>query len=949
MTKGPLNYERDPNDDDTLDPYYAVIVNVADSASTTDAVATDAITVIIRVLQTNDGPAIMGASTIEHVEGETALDTNLGNTDVDVATYDATDEDPTDTTLEFSLEGADKDLFNLRDTTDAEEMDDNATPPGTTRQVLEFKEKPDYENPMDSNKDNVYQVTIKVFDGEGTTTKDVTVKVTNKQEDGKVAVTPLQARIGVELTATLTDSDIVSYGPTWRWQHSGLSCADHVTVADGDWDNIPGATSAAFTPRDIDLSRCLRAVATYNDGYHEYVTAPDPVSGPSASGLYTTTDTRFDKTADKSLSSVQYPTEPNVTPKFSSTMTKRFVLENGAANNPVGRPVTATDGNGPDDALTYTLSGATDEFSIRPTTGQLMTKMKFDHESEDKYTVTVTATDTHQASASIDVDIYVVDVDEMPQMFESGLAISGASSVNYMENGTGAAATYTASGPMADNAKWTLMGDDMGDLSISPSGVLTFDAPPDYEMPMDADTDNQYMVTVKAEAGGEMGEITVTVTVDNVDELGTLSGDSSPSYEEGGEGAVGTYTASGGSMSDMATWTLMGDDMGDLSISPSGVLTFDATPNYEMPMDEGMDNTYMVTVKAEAGGEMKMMPVTVTVTNEDEDGMVTLMPMRPSVGTEITATLIDEDIVTGNTVTWQWSRSMTMGGTYMDIDTATSMTYTPVADDEDHYLKATASYTDSYGSGKMADEMTESPVSLFAIDGPTSHSYMENGTDAVATYTATGDAVTTWTLEGADAGDFTIPGGMLRFMSSPNYEMPMDADTNNVYMVTVKASDSTNMDTKAVTVTVTNEEEAGTVRLMPASPRVDTAVTAALTDPDGTTTIESWDWLISGTENGIYTAIPGAITAMYTPTAEDATKYIKARAMYADPEGANKVADSDPAMVTVADPLLAEYDANSNGTIERSEVIAAINRYLDGEAGITRADVIAVINLYLDS
>ena len=48
------------------------------------------------------------------------------------------------------------------------------------------------------------------------------------------------------------------------------------------------------------------------------------------------------------------------------------------------------------------------------------------------------------------------------------------------------------------------------------------------------------------------------------------------------------------------------------------------------------------------------------------------------------------------------------------------------------------------------------------------------------------------------------------------------------------------------------------------------------------------------------------------------------------------------------DPLVARYDDNSNGTIERNEVITAINDYLDGEAGITRAGVIRLINLYLD-
>ena len=181
-------------------------------------------------------------------------------------------------------------------------------------------------------------------------------------------------------------------------------------------DNIPGANSATFTPRPRDLGFCLSAVATYNDGYHEYVeVAHSPaVSNPSDIGLYTVTDTRFDKTADKSLSSVQYPTAPNVVPRFGSAMTKRFVLENAAVNNPVGKPVTATDGNGPDDALEYTLSGDTDEFGIHTQTGQLTTKMKFDHESEDKYTVTVTATDTLLATASIRVEIYVVDVDEMP-------------------------------------------------------------------------------------------------------------------------------------------------------------------------------------------------------------------------------------------------------------------------------------------------------------------------------------------------------------------------------------------------------------------------------------------------------------------------------------------------------------------------------------------------------
>ena len=52
--------------------------------------------------------------------------------------------------------------------------------------------------------------------------------------------------------------------------------------------------------------------------------------------------------------------------------------------------------------------------------------------------------------------------------------------------------------------------------------------------------------------------------------------------------------------------------------------------------------------------------------------------------------------------------------------------------------------------------------------------------------------------------------------------------------------------------------------------------------------------------------------------------------------------------VAAGDPLIVRYDANGNGMIEKNEVIAAINDYLDGVAGITRGGVFRLINLYLD-
>ena len=70
--------------------------------------------------------------------------------------------------------------------------------------------------------------------------------------------------------------------------------------------------------------------------------------------------------------------------------------------------------------------------------------------------------------------------------------------------------------------------------------------------------------------------------------------------------------------------------------------------------------------------------------------------------------------------------------------------------------------------------------------------------------------------------------------SPPDYEAPADADTDNVYAVSVIASNGTLADTLDVTVTVSNVEEAGMVALDQTHPQVGpSAVVATLSDPAG--------------------------------------------------------------------------------------------------------------------
>ena len=99
------------------------------------------------------------------------------------------------------------------------------------------------------------------------------------------------------------------------------------------------------------------------------------------------------------------------------------------------------------------------------------------------------------------------------------------------------------------------------------------------------------------------------------------------------------------------------------------------------------------------------------------------------------------------------------------------------------------------------------------VSGGSRFQFAENATTDVAAFTATDaeDDTVTWSLGGADAAWFDVAAGTLRFRSPPDFEMPTDVGTNNVYDVTVQASDSGGTAGHDVAVTVTDVDEAATV------------------------------------------------------------------------------------------------------------------------------------------
>ena len=243
----------------------------------------------------------------------------------------------------------------------------------------------------------------------------------------------------------------------------------------------------------------------------------------------------------------------------------------------------------------------------------------------------------------------------------------------------------------------------------------------------------------------------------------------------------------------------------------------------------------------------------------------------------------------------------TLGGTdaaSFDIVAASGQLQTKGALDYEtkssYEVTVTATDTDGSVTTTVAIEVTN-VIELTAITGPATVSFAENGGGRVATYAASSEEDSggiTWSLSGTDASDFSVnaPGGALRFHIDavapnlyplpPDFEAPSSADMDNEYTFTVRASDGTSTLTSNVTVTVTNEDEAGTLTLSSSRPRLGTALTATLSDPDTVTGTAAWTWERSAGRNA-WTVIDGATAAGYTPVAADTGHFLRVKASYA--------------------------------------------------------------------
>ena len=606
-------------------------------------------------------------------------------------------------------------------------------------------------------------------------------------------------------------------------------------------------------------------------------------------------------TGDWSASSNATPRPPNRSPYFiiggdSATFT---VDENTPPVTPVGSALTARDPNG--DRLSYSLSGIhASSFDIDSSTGQLIVKDPLDYETQSVYEVTVRVSDDRNASDDADVTITITNVDE------AGIV---AVSLEQPEVGTALVVSLSDPDGSVSNISWQWArssdGSDWSDISGADSDSYT---------PVADDVGIYLRATVsytEVYGSGKSAQAVsprqtaqrapffagdVTLTVEENTPPGTLVGEAITATDLDGD--ILTYSLS----ETDASFFVIDGSTGQITVGSGTMLDYESGPaRYTVVVSVhdsrdayGSDDTAIDD----------QIEVNIDVNNLDEAGTVVVSPREPEVETALFASLTDLDGSVSD-VSWQWARSSD-GSNWTDITGDESATYTPVADDVGGYLRASTAYTDGHGSGKSAhavspqrtaqgDPSFAGDVTLTVDENTPPGALVGSALTAIdpdgdiLTYSLSGTDASTFVIDGS-SGQITVGSGtMLDYESGPErYRVVVSVhDGRDAY----GSDDSTIDDQIEVNIDVNNVDEAGMVVVSPREPEVETALSASLSDPDGSLSDISWQWAASSDRTN-WQDTAGASSSTYTPVDLDADKYLRVTASYADGEGSGKQAQA---------------------------------------------------------
>ena len=703
------------------------------------------------------------------------------------AVYTAQATDADEEVLSYSIAGDDAEHFTI----------------DTTSGALEFTSPPDYEQPTDSDSDNIYDLTISATDPVGNQAQQsLTVSINNLNDNA-----PQFASSSAEFSIAENNTSVTT-----------------ITASDTDADTL---TYAITTSADSELFTIDPA-----SGDLAFISAPnyESLQDANADNVYELTITAADGVYSASQDLTITVTDVNEAPTFTEPSVALTTAEN---NTSFIYTVAAAIDEDQDQQLTYQLSGAdASAFDLDATTRALSFKTTPDFDSptdqdtDNIYQIVITATDG-EYSSSQDLVIAVADLNDETPQFTS----PSSQSVDYSTAQVGAI-VYTAQASDADagdQITYALGGVDSGYFSFDPSsGALAF-----YQLPALADFPEDgsiaYALSITA-TDLAANSSTLDLSVSLLDDTGSAptfaQASVSIAVDENSADTVYTAQASDVDSGDILSYSISGADADSFTInSSSGALAFQQAPDFENPADDNSDNTYELTITVtDSMAKQAQQSLTISVNNlNDNSPQFTLsssafsIPENSSGVATITASDADGDDLTFSLTNTSDAAAFTLDPSsgVLAFDPAPDYE-TPLDSDGDNVYQLTLSAFDGANTATQAITITvinidEAPTFAAANqDLPVN----ENASGSVYQAQATDpeQATLTYSASGADASLFTLDptSGALAFNSPPNYEQPSDADADNIYQLSISASDGANQATQAVAITVTDVNEAPT-------------------------------------------------------------------------------------------------------------------------------------------